>query len=200
MSARAGLAGLVLAAGAASRFGGPKQVAQWRGAALVQRAALAALATCPAGVVVVTGAHADDVAGVLAGLPVVRAHNPRWADGLAASLACGLGALLPAATACLVLPCDQPGVDAGELGRLAAAWARAPTRVAAAWYDGHAGAPAIFPAARWPALRALHGDAGARALLAALATGDGLTRVAMPAAALDVDTPADLARGDDSPP
>jgi len=199
-----GLAGVVLAAGAATRFGGPKQVAQWRGVALVRHAAHAALAACPAGVVVVTGAHAQAVAGALAGLPLALAHNPRWAEGLATSLACGLGALPPGATACLVLPCDLPRVEGADLGRLAAAWAAEPGRIAAAWYDGHPGTPAVFPAAAWPELRALRGDAGARGLLAARAAAGDLTRVELPAAGADVDTPADLvgegpARGEPGP-
>lgn len=202
MSGPAGLAGIVLAAGAGTRFGGAKQAARHRGVPLVRRAAQAALGCCPAGVVVVTGAHAAEVRESVAGLGVALAHAGRWADGMAQSLAAGLDALPPAATACLVALADQPGVDAGELARLAAAWAAAPGRVAAARYGGRLGAPAIFPAAAWPALRALRGDAGARAVLAALDARGEVTAVDVPAAARDVDTPADLARenADPAPP
>lgn len=196
MSGAGRLAGIVLAAGVATRFGGPKQAALVRGVPLVRRAAEAALACCPAGVVVVTGAHAGATSGCLLGLAVHVAHNPAWADGMAASLRTGLAALPADATACLVALADQPGVDARELARLAAAWQVQPARVAAAHYGGQLGAPAIFPAAHWPALRALAGDAGARAVLADLAARGGVTAVAMPAAARDVDTPADLAGGD----
>jgi molybdenum cofactor cytidylyltransferase len=194
VSGRAGLAGIVLAAGAGSRFGGAKQAALERGVPLVRRAAQAALACCPAGVVVVTGAHAAAVRASLAGLGVGFAHNAGWAGGMAGSLRTGLDALPPGTAACLVALADQPGVDAAELARLAAAWAAVPARAAAARYDGRLGAPAIFPAATWPALRALQGDAGARHVLIALDVRGDVTAVDMPAAARDVDTPADLPR------
>jgi len=63
--------------------------------------------------------------------------------------------------------------------------------MAAAEFDGHPAPPAIFPRAIWSQLLLLRGDQGARALLESAAQR---SLVAMPAAALDVDTPAELAR------
>ncbi|MCC7257578.1 MAG: nucleotidyltransferase family protein [Gammaproteobacteria bacterium] len=187
----AGIAGLVLAAGAASRFAGPKQLARLGGEPLVVRAARLALGCCGAGVVVVTGAYGDEVEAVLAGLPVVTARNPDWAAGMGGSLARGVAELPAAASACLVLLGDQPAITSADLDRLVAAWRRAPGAAAAASFADALGAPAIFPAALWRELAMLQGDRGARALLAALPQ---VTAVAMPHAALDIDTPEDLAR------
>jgi molybdenum cofactor cytidylyltransferase len=141
-------------------------------------------------VVVVSGAHAGAVEAALGALPVRTVRNPRWADGLAGSLRIGVEAQPAAADACLVMLCDQPAVGAADLYRLVAAWRAAPARMAAAHYGGAPGVPAIFPRATWPALCQLQGDSGARGLLAA---GD-VSTVPMPAAAADVDTPADLQR------
>ena len=185
------LAGLVLAAGGASRFGGPKQLALVAGLPLVGRAVALALGCCDAGVVVVTGGHAAAVERALAGQPVRLQHNAAWAEGLAGSLRLGLEALPAAAGACLVLLCDQPGIEAADLARLVAAWRAAPERMAAAHYGGAPGVPAIFPRHSWPALMRLQGDRGASGLLAAAAT---LTTVPMPSAASDIDTRADLER------
>jgi CTP:molybdopterin cytidylyltransferase MocA len=91
----------------------------------------------------------------------------------------------------LVTLVDQPNVDAAALRRLIAAWRRRPSAPAAAHYAGRAGVPAILPRRSWAALYGLRGDAGARAVLRDAAS---LTLVAMPEAALDVDTREDLAQ------
>jgi molybdenum cofactor cytidylyltransferase len=186
-----GLAGIVLAAGGASRFGAPKQVARIRGEALVGRAVRHALACCPAGVIVVTGASAAEVRDALQGVPVQFAHNDAWATGIASSIRCAVAALPAQSSACLLMLCDQPVVGVDDLRRLAACWAAAPAQVAAAQYAGGLGVPAIFPRALWPGLLELRGDRGARALIASL--GDVMA-VPMPGAELDVDTPGDINR------
>ena len=86
---------------------------------------------------------------------------------------------------------DIEDLDA-DLQRLVAAWRRQPDWLAAASYDGHIGVPAIFPVHAFPALLELRGDVGARPVLMRLA--DRCVRVAMPSAALDIDTPEDLRR------
>ena len=74
----------------------------------------------------------------------------------------------------------------------------APTRPAARSpprYAGTVGVPAVFGPAAFPALLALDPAAGAKRLLG----GDDVVPVDLPAAAVDVDTPADYRRacGDD---
>lgn len=185
------LAGLVLAAGGATRFGAPKQLAALDGEPLVRRAVRLAGACCDAGVVAVTGAHAATVGAALDGSGARIVVNNDWPSGMGGSLACGVAALPADADGCLVLLCDQPAVDAADLAALVAAWRQSPRQAAAAAYGEVRGVPAIFPADLWPALSALRGDRGARAVLAALPR---LTAVPMPHAAMDVDTVADLQR------
>jgi CTP:molybdopterin cytidylyltransferase MocA len=153
------VAGLVLAAGAGRRFGGPKQLASLDGRPLLDHVLATARAVLDP-VVVVLGAHAADVrAGTaLAGARVVECED--WAEGLSASLRCGLKAL-PDAAAVLVLLGDQPRVTAQVLRAVLAAGA--PARAA---YGGVPGHPVLLDAALVAGAGTLRGDAGFRDRLA----------------------------------
>lgn len=182
----------MLAAGGARRFGQTKVLVRYQGELLVARAVRRLMACCGAGVTVVVGA---DAAAVVAALPAVAGlqvvANPQWEAGLSGSLAVGLAALPAAATAVLVLLADQPLVDEADLAGLIHGWHGAPGRIAAARFGDAVGVPAILPRSTWPALAALTGDQGARAVIAA---APDRIEVPMPHAARDVDTPDDLAR------
>ena len=78
------------------------------------------------------------------------------------------------------------------LQALAGRWRATPEAVACADYDGLPGVPAILPRRLFAALEALDGERGAKPLL--LAEGDAAVRLPMPEAAIDIDTPTDLAR------
>lgn len=190
------LAGLLLAAGAAVRFGSPKVLAPYRGEILVRRGVHLLAPRCPAGVHVVIGAGADGVRAALAGEKATLVDNPDWARGLSTSLVRGVAALPPQADAVLILLCDQPAITAADLDELIAAWRVEPELIAAAGFNGRLGAPVIMPRSFWPQLAALRGDQGARSLLEWHAEH---TTVNMPHAAVDVDTPEDLARLEAAP-
>lgn len=190
------LAGLLLAAGGATRFGSPKVLAPYRGEPLVRRAVHLLVPRCPAGVHVVVGAAAAGVRSALAGEAVMLVDNPDWPRGLSTSLVCGVAALPPAADAVLILLCDQPAITAADLDALIAAWQVEPELIAAAGFSDRLGPPVIIPRTFWPQLAALRGDQGARSLLEWHAEH---TTVVMPHAALDVDTPEDLARLEAAP-
>ena len=91
----------------------------------------------------------------------------------------------------LVLLGDQVGVTADDLKRLAAAWKGEESMIAASVYDQHVGVPAIFPRLCFSELAELRGDQGARTVLER--NSYRLVRVPMPNAAIDLDTPEDLA-------
>lgn len=185
------LAGILLAAGGAMRFGSPKVLARYRGESLLHRGVNLLIPRCPGGVHVVVGASAASVRGALSADAVTLVDNPDWARGLSTSLVRGVAALPPAADAVLILLCDQPAITAADLDALIAAWRVEPGLIAAAGFNDRLGPPVIIPRAFWPQLAALRGDQGARSLLE---WHTEHTTVAMPHAALDVDTPEDLAR------
>ena len=150
---------VVLAAGASTRLGRPKQLATLAGVRLLERSVRVATAAGCAPVVVVLGAAAEEIARAcdLGAALVVR--NDDWAEGMASSIRVGIGALVELEGA-IVMTCDQPAVTAEHLRALMGA-----SRVASS-YAGRRGVPAFFPASDFAALRMLRGDAGARSLLA----------------------------------
>ena len=197
------VAAIILAAGKASRFraaageAGPatKLVAMLDGKPLVRHVAEAALASRARPVVVVTGHAQAEVERALSGLPVAFVHNPDFATGLASSLRAGVAALPAAAAGALVLLGDMPRVSPPVIDALIVAKDATPAAKAIVpVLAGKRGNPALVTRALFPAIAALEGDTGARALLAA--AGPDVAEVAMEDAAIafDVDTPDALAR------
>jgi molybdenum cofactor cytidylyltransferase len=196
------IAGVVLAAGGASRFGSPKQLAELDGVPLLQHAIDAVLAV-PAvdPVVVVLGASAQRVReAVSLGDTGAGPQPPRsatavtcadWAEGMAASLRCGV-AVVGDADWVLITLGDQPRVTAEVIAAVADAAASAPPDVDAvrAMYDGVPGHPVALSRAMLPGVAKLRGDVGARELLgsASVRTFEA-GRLCDPA---DVDTPEEL--------
>lgn len=194
----------VLAAGASRRLGRPKQLARWRGRPLVLHAVDIALDLAArreqvmAPVRVITGAHGDAVAMALADRAAMAVANAAWASGMASSLRSAVDEAVAAqARALLVLLVDQPLITPADLERLHDAFQTRPRQPAAAVHDSAGstlGAPTLFPAETFTALASMRGDHGARRLLREEARRNRITRVPMPSAAFDVDTPQDLRR------
>ncbi|NKQ54140.1 nucleotidyltransferase family protein [Amycolatopsis sp. K13G38] len=184
----ASCAGLLLAAGAGRRFGGPKALVELDGEPLLLRALRVLTEGGCDPVRVVLGAQAEDARALLPD-PSISVYAPDWSSGMGASLRAGLDAL-PAADAVLVHLVDLPKVDARVISRLVAL--AAPDVVARAAYDGVAGHPVLFGTRWWREIAAsARGDRGARDWLA---TRDDLRLVecADLGSGDDVDTPADL--------
>lgn len=158
-----GVAGLVLAAGAGRRFGGPKALATIGGERLVDRAVRTVRDGGADPVYVVAGAAPLAVAGA------VVVDNPDWATGMGSSLRAGLAALPDDSEAVLVVLVDQPGLTAAAVARLLDSAGRTgPDTVAVATYGGQQRHPVALGRHHWREVsdRAV-GDVGARPFLAA---------------------------------
>jgi molybdenum cofactor cytidylyltransferase len=185
-----GLFAVVLAAGASTRFGSPKQLVRIAGRPLLHASVTRAAEVAGNALVVVLGSGAAQLAPLLkhsAGSIVI---NQEWREGLASSIRAGIARLPGTCAGALLILTDQPSVSVEDLKRLAGAWRRQPLHIAASLHEGGLGLPAIFPRALFPELLRLRGDAGVRVLLRRNA--ERLVRVAMPSAAIDLDTPEDL--------
>lgn len=194
MSTAPRLAAVLLAAGAARRYGRPKQLERYEGQSLVRGAAEAALAVSET-LIVVTGNEAAAVEDTLAGLPLHCLHCADWALGMGHSMAAAFRVLARAPNphdGALLCLADQPLVRRAALQRLVTTWAGRPTDIVVSDYGAQRGPPAVFPARLFAALSTLEGDAGARGLLRD--RRDEAHALAMPEAAFDIDTPDDLAR------
>ncbi|MBT2556671.1 nucleotidyltransferase family protein [Hymenobacter sp. ISL-91] len=184
---------ILLAAGASSRLGRPKQLLAYQGQTLLRRAAETAVAA-GAPVVVVTGAQHEALLPELAGLPVQVVRCPDWAAGMGASIKCGLQqleSLRADFTTLTVMLCDQPHVTSALLGQLAETHAASGRPIVASQYGDTLGVPVLFGSEALPLLRQLPDSAGAGQLLKqhpAL-----VAAVPFPAGAVDVDTEAQYA-------
>jgi molybdenum cofactor cytidylyltransferase len=181
---------IVLAAGSSSRLGQPKQLVKLGGRPVLHSVVSNAVAIAGHSVTVVLGAHAAELTHLLQHSSASVIVNRNWEEGLASSLRCGLAAAPPACDAAMILLGDQVAVTADDLKRLIGAWKGEESVIAASVYQGHVGVPAIFPRWCFSELRELRGDQGARAILERHA--HRLSRVPMPNAAVDLDTPEDL--------
>lgn len=156
-------AAVILAAGASSRFGRPKQLLEIDGETLVCRACrIAAEAGCSP-VIVVLGAHADEIRGrgLPAGVRVVI--NERYAEGMGASLAHGVAEL--DADAVVILLADQPGVEPTTLRVMADEIAKPGVSIVWCEQDGVPGPPVMFAKRHFSELSALRGDEGGRSVV-----------------------------------
>jgi CTP:molybdopterin cytidylyltransferase MocA len=164
------VAAVVLAAGAATRFGAPKQ-------RLLLKEVLRRLrqAAVLGEIVVVAGAYDLEVEA-----PVVRCAE--WELGPGASLRCGLRALAPGTPAAAVILADGPDLAPGAIDRVVAAWHDGAGAVIAASYGGVRGHPVVLDRSVWTSVP----DEGARALEPVLVPCDDL------GAPGDVDRPEDL--------
>jgi CTP:molybdopterin cytidylyltransferase MocA len=182
------IGGLVLAAGAGSRFGGVKQLAELDGVPLLEHS-IRAMTAAPVGrVVVVLGSGAYEV------ISGVNPHGAdfvvcdRWDEGQSASLACGLAELVDCEAVVITLG-DQPRLSPDAIRRVIGARGRGVDAVRAT-YAGEPGHPVLLERRLFARMRDVTGDHGARNLLLSVSTRE------VPCDDLgggeDVDTPAQL--------
>lgn len=179
------VAAIILAAGASTRLGEPKQLVKLAGELLLMRAVrIAKEAGCDP-VLVVLGANAAEIlaqCGRLENADVVV--NSDWQEGMASSIRCGVRRLGDTLDAAILMTCDQPAVTSEHLQRLIERCTDTPV---ASLYAGRRGVPACFSAADFMELSLLAGEEGARRLLqSALA-------IELVGGELDIDTPQTLA-------
>ena len=183
---------IVLAAGASSRFGSPKQLVRVDGRPLMHTTVSRAVEITGHSTLVVLGANAGDLAPLLRHTPATIVINREWSEGIASSIRAGVSRLPGSCTGVMLVLADQAAVTAEDLRRLAGTWRRQPDYMVAAQYGATLGAPAIFPSSRFRDLTDLRGDRGASALFHR--NPDRVVRVPMESATLDIDTPEDLLR------
>jgi len=191
------IAAIILAAGASTRMGSPKQLLELQGKPLVVRACEAISGAEIKDIIVVVGANAAQVSAALAlaKQPVRIVENPAWPEGMGASIRAGAAAIANDHNGALIALCDQPRFSTEAVKKMLAAWnaaGGAPDVIVAARYAGRAGAPAIFGRNYFARLRALAGAEGAKHILSGNA--QNLRLVDLPELSLDVDTPEDWAR------
>jgi len=142
---------VVLAAGASTRFGSPKQ------AILLEPVLERVRQSVVDDVVAVLGAHEVETSAR-------SVHCPDWERGRGASLRCGLASLPNEVEAAVVVLADGPDLSPRAVDRVVEVWRESGAEVVAATYDGHRGHPVLLARAMWDRIP----DDGARSLPALL--------------------------------
>lgn len=183
-------AAVVLAAGASTRLGRPKQLLRRDGETLLHRMVRLTATTAPSLLVVVLPEASGALRDAVADLDCVQALNPDAQRGMGSSLVVAAPAVQASARV-LVVACDQPALEAAHLHALLESASQSTSGCAATLLLGTLGVPAVVPGAWFADLADGQGDSGFRARLRALEPGTvGVLHA--PALALDIDTPDDL--------
>jgi molybdenum cofactor cytidylyltransferase len=184
------IAGVLLAAGGARRFGSQKLVAAFAGVPLVRHAA-GVLASATDSLVIVVGHEAEAVRRSLGDLDALIVENSEWSTGLASSIRCAVAAVPATTDAIIVALGDQPGIDSAVVERLIDRWRERGHAIVATRYRGQRGHPVLFDRSLFEELATLEGDVGARRLIDRSPDRVAYVDVDAPMPG-DVDTPGDL--------
>ena len=189
------IAGIILAAGAASRMGKIKQLLPLGPRPMLWHVASAACRSHLDEVLLITGSAAEPIASAANDLPLRIIHNPDWQQGQSSSLHAGLLSLQPTTEAVMFLLADQPLITPELIDALVDQWRCSSKTIICPCYGTKRGNPVLFDLAAWRNdLEQLDGDQGARRILAAHPEAIGYLPVATNEIFLDVDTAADYAK------
>ena len=183
---------VLLAAGASTRLGQPKQLLDYRGKSLLRHAIDLATEIGAKPIVTVLGAHANQLISEAEQQGVTVLINNDWKEGMASSIRHGLTGLLqinPGVPAVIFMVCDQPFVTIDVLQNLLDEYTSTGKPMIACKYDGSIGTPALFDKTTFASLLQLKGDAGAKSILKA--RPDLVSTVRFPGGNIDIDTLAD---------
>ena len=188
------ISGLVLGAGASTRFGQPKQLLPYQGTTLLEWVvSQAQRADAIDEVVVVLGRAADEVRKRVdfGGAKVV--DNPVFGEGCASSYRAGIGSIDARSEAIMILLGDQPGVGPEIIARVADLFRRGSHQIVLASYQGRKGHPMLFARPLFDQLMELHGDKAAWKLVDANPDLIGVAELDI-TYPQDINTPEDAVR------
>lgn len=188
------VAALILAAGDASRFGRPKQLARLGGKSLLRRIVDEAKNADCNPVFVVAGSEKKKIEAELRGADARAVENVNWESGIGSSILAGMRALEPEkdVDAVVLLVCDQPYVNAEVIRALVALRKRSGKEIIASSYSNTIGVPALFDRSIFSELLALGGDNGAKKVI--LAKRERVAEFAFQDGEVDIDSWEDYQR------
>ena len=186
------ISAIVLAAGQATRFGRCKQLMPIGGRSLLAHVLDNLAQSKIDDVVVVLGAHADEIREQIQFGKARVIMNPDYANGMSTSIQAGLRALPATTEAAMIVLADQPFVTSPTLDALVDEYRRTRASVVIPTYNGFRGNPVIVDRSLFAEMMEIRGDIGCRSIF-----GDhaGHVKVAVDdrGVVTDIDTPEDLA-------
>jgi molybdenum cofactor cytidylyltransferase len=183
---------ILLAAGASSRLGKPKQLLVYQGKTLLQHGIQEAVATGAKPIIAVLGGNAEFLIKETASQSIEVILNNEWKEGMASSIRCGIKQLLkmaPGIDAAIIMVCDQPYVTTKLLEDLVKKNQETGKPIIASSYENNQGTPALFDKTIFASLLDLKGDVGAKKIMKA--HPDLVALVSFPLGEIDIDTEED---------
>lgn len=190
--ANSAVGAVILAAGASTRMGTPKQLLHFRGRSLLRHSVEVAIASVCKPIVVVLGANAEKMRHEVSQLPVQVVENPQWQEGMGASIRVGIAAINGASEkieAAVLTLCDQPFVSSDLINQLVETYLATLKGIVACEYAGTLGAPTLFSRKFFPELMNLKAAAGAKQVINKYS--DEVFPLPFAAGEVDIDTPED---------
>ena len=183
---------IILAAGASTRFGKPKQLLQYRGKTLLAHAINEAGNSNADAVVVVLGKDANLFKKEIDERKIRVAINSSWEEGMASSLRLGMDTLLkdkPYIDAVIFMVCDQPHISSSILNKLIKTQQKTTKQIVTCNYGDSMGPPALLHKKYFEELMKLSGDAGARKIIQK--NMNDVATILFPEGNIDIDTEED---------
>ncbi|WP_310483615.1 nucleotidyltransferase family protein [Chamaesiphon sp. VAR_48_metabat_403] len=202
------IAAVILAAGASTRMGTPKQLLEWQGRSLLRSITETAIAANCDPIIIVLGAssdsakrrHSQRIQAEIIDLPVQIVNNPEWQTGMGSSIRTGIQALLVQlcctggnrnmdVNAAILLLCDQPFVSPQIIRQLRSTYDATHQSIVAASYQDTIGVPALFDRQLFPELLKLTCAEGAKVVIKNHL--NATVTIDFPQGSIDLDTPQD---------
>lgn len=184
---------VILAGGASTRMGRPKQLLQYNGKTLLNHAVNEAINAKADAVVVILGKNADLFEGEIDKEEVRVVINENWKEGMASSVRLGLDTLLkikPYIDAVIFMVCDQPHISSSVLNELITKQQKTTKQIVTCNYGESIGPPALFHKKYFRDLARLNGDVGARNIIEK--NIHDVAMILFPEGKIDIDTEDDF--------
>jgi molybdenum cofactor cytidylyltransferase len=159
---------LIVAAGQSKRLGIPKQLLSFEGETLINRLIGLIKKSTPFPITLVLGANAKAIEDQLKETELSILHNNDWEEGMASSIRVGVKQIMtndPGIDGIMILVCDQPFVTEKHIESLIETHRTSGLPLAACYYAGVIGTPALFHQSIFPELLELKGDIGAKSII-----------------------------------
>ena len=183
---------ILLAAGSSSRLGRAKQLIEFQGKTLIQKAIDEANKSQADCLVVVLGSNTELIQTGFESSSAPLIINSDWQQGMSSSMQAGLRFLMEneVIEQVVLMLCDQPFVDASLLDELITAKETSGKGIVAAAYSNTLGVPALFDRRYFEELVQLTGSEGAKKVI--FNHQAEVHALDFPLGAVDLDTEEDI--------
>lgn len=186
------IAAIVLAAGEASRFGQCKQLVRLGDKTLLEHVLQTVRETTIDDIVVVLGAHAEEIQNAVAFDRERVVMNPLYANGMSTSIHAGLRTLDGRAEAAVMVLADQPFIAPRTIDAIVSEYRRSGASIVIPTYRGARGNPVLVARKLFPDVMSIRGDTGLRSIFQRHASDILRVEVDDVGVVTDIDTQADL--------